>query len=356
MILSALRARSQAQHVPERSIEGQHTMDQMISWEELMHQAVVLGEGVRQTTPPNPWVGAIVVPADGSTPVSGATEPPGSRHAERVALDAAGSRAHGGTLVVTLEPCSHQGRTAPCADAIIDAGITRVVVGVEDPDTHVAGAGIARLRSAGVEVIMGVAASEVEVSLRAYLHHRRTGRPFVVLKLAMTLDGRTAAHDGTSKWITGEEARADVQRLRASSDAILVGAGTVRSDDPELTARTDPPPQRQPLRVVLGTAPEGARVRPALELTGDLGEVIDHLGRLGVLQLLVEGGATVAHDFVSAGFIDLFVVYVAPAIMGGDDGVPVLKGPGAASLEGMWRGDFISVTKLGDDLRLEVMA
>ena len=324
--------------------------------EELMRRAVALGSAVRQTTPPNPWVGAILVPQDATTEFAGATEPPGARHAEIVALDAAGRAAHGATLVATLEPCSHHGRTPPCVDAIIESGVTRVVVGVEDPDPKVAGAGIARLREAGIEVVVGVAAAEVAASLGAYLHHRRTGRPLVVLKLAMTLDGRTAARDGTSKWITGEEARADVHHLRAESDAILVGAGTVRSDDPELTARTDPPALRQPLRVVLGSAPRDARVQPALEMGGDLGGVVDVLGQRGILQLLVEGGASVAHDFVSAGLVDRFVIYLAPAMMGGDDGAPVLKGPGARSIDSLWRGDFISVTKLGDDLRVEVVA
>jgi diaminohydroxyphosphoribosylaminopyrimidine deaminase/5-amino-6-(5-phosphoribosylamino)uracil reductase len=178
----------------------------------------------------------------------------------------------------------------------------------------------------------------------------------VVLKLAVTLDGRTAAPDGTSRWITGAAARADVHRLRARSDAVLVGAGTVRADDPELTVRLDPPPARQPLRVVLGSVPAGARVHPALELSGDVGDALDELGARGVLQVLIEGGAAVAHDFHAAGLVDRYVVYLAPALMGGDDGRPVFAGSGADTIDALWRGRLVSVERLGDDLRVEVAA
>jgi diaminohydroxyphosphoribosylaminopyrimidine deaminase/5-amino-6-(5-phosphoribosylamino)uracil reductase len=231
-----------------------------------------------------------------------------------------------------------------------------VVVAVLDPDPHVAGRGAALLAEAGVEVTVGVRAAEVEEQLAPYLKHRRTGRPLVVLKLAATLDGRTAAPDGSSRWITGEDARKDVHRLRARSDAVLVGAGTVRADDPELSARLDPPPTRQPLRVVLGRAPEHARVRPAVELSGDLGSVLDDLGGRGVLQVLVEGGARVAHDFHAGGLVDRYVLYLAPALSGGDDGRPVFAGPGAATIEDLWRGRLVSVDRLGGDLRLELAA
>ena len=319
-----------------------------------MRRAVALGDAVRQVTPPNPWVGAVLIAADGSTRFEGATERPGSRHAEIVALDAAGGEASGATLVVTLEPCSHTGRTPPCVDAIIEAGIARVVIGVEDPDDKVQGKGIARLRAAGVAVEVGVGAAEVVESLGAYLHHRRTGRPRVVLKLAATLDGRTAAADGSSKWITSDAARRDVGLLRAACDAIIVGAGTVRADDPELTARTDPEALRQPLRVVLGDIPEGARVLPAESMGGPLEGILDALAARGVLQVLIEGGAQVAHDFVAAGLVDRYVLYLAPAVMGGDDGAPMLKGPGASSIDQIARGTFVSVTQIGEDLRVEV--
>ncbi|HXY46202.1 MAG TPA: bifunctional diaminohydroxyphosphoribosylaminopyrimidine deaminase/5-amino-6-(5-phosphoribosylamino)uracil reductase RibD, partial [Acidimicrobiales bacterium] len=269
-----------------------------------MRRAIELGASVRTTTSPNPWVGSVVLAADGSLAGEGATAPPGGAHAEASALAAAGVRARGGTCYCSLEPCATHGRTPPCAGALIAAGLARVVVALIDPDDGVQGRGLAALEAAGIEVVTGVLAEAAEASLRPYLVHRRRLRPYVVLKLAATLDGRIAAPDGTSRWVTGEEARADVQRLRAESDAVLVGAGTVRADDPELTVRTDPPPPRQPLRVVLGRAPEGARVQPALEMSGDVRGVLDELGRQGVLQLLVEGGAQVAGEFHRAGAVD----------------------------------------------------
>ena len=357
-----------------------------------MLRAVAAADAVRGRTSPNPWVGAVVVPpatdppsdgADGGRAVGGAgdaddntepaeigvdeagwfigaTESPGGRHAEVVALDAAGDYAELATLYVTLEPCVHHGRTPPCTDAIVASGVRRVVVGVEDPDPQVAGRGIAALREAGIEVEVGVGETTVSEQLAAYLHHRRTGRPWVVLKLASTLDGGTAAPDGSSQWITGEAARADAHRLRSRSDAVLVGAGTVRLDNPSLTVRLsedDPgyrPPERQPLRVVLGRAPEGAAVLPALELRGDLGAVLDELGHRGVLQVLVEGGASVAHAFHAAGLVDRYVVYLAPALFGGDDARPLFAGPGAGTIDQLWRGTIRSATSLGGDLRVEL--
>ncbi|MGH9266819.1 MAG: RibD family protein, partial [Acidimicrobiales bacterium] len=176
--------------------------------------------------------------------------------------------------------------------------------------------------------------------------------PWVVLKVAATLDGRTAAPDGTSQWISGEASRADAHRLRAAADAALVGAGTVRADDPSLTVRLAE--GRDPVRVVLGRAPAGARVHPALELGGDLGEVLDDLGRRGMLEVLVEGGATVAHDLHEAGLVDRYVLYLAPVLMGGDDGRPLFAGPGAATLAAAWRGRIVGVERLGDDLKVEL--
>ena len=318
----------------------------------LMDRALALAASVRTRTSPNPWVGCVV--AAGDRRFEGATEPPGGPHAEAVALAAAGEAARGATLVTTLEPCAHHGRTPPCAAAIADAGVARVVVAVSDPDSQVAGRGLALLRARGVEVVEGVRAGEAAELLAPYLTHRRTGRPFVVLKLAATMDGRIAAPDGSSQWITGEEARADAMALRAESDAVLVGAGTVRADDPQLTVRGRQAVAAQPMRVVLGHAPDGARVLPALERSGDPAGVLDELGGKGVLQLLVEGGATVARQFHGDGLVDRYVLYLAPALFGGDDGTPLFSGPGAPDVAGLWRGRIVSVRRLGADLRVEM--
>ena len=316
-----------------------------------MDRAIALGWTARARAHPNPWVGAVVVGAD-ATPYEGATAEPGGPHAEAAALAAAGDEARGATVYVTLEPCSHAARTPPCADALIAAGVERVVVAMEDPDDRVRGRGIARLRDAGVSVEVGLGAAEVAAQLAPYLKHRTTGRPWVVLKLAAGLDGRIAAPDGSSRWITGEAARDDAHRLRAESDAVLVGAGTVRADDPALTVRRVE--GRDPMRVVLGRAPEGAAVHPALELAGDLGDVLDELGRRGVVQLLVEGGGSVAHDFHAARLVDHYVLYLAPVLFGGDDARPMFAGPGAATMEEVWRGAATAVTRLGDDVRVDL--
>ena len=323
-----------------------------------MERAVAAAAGVRARTSPNPWVGCVVVTADGRE-FEGATEPPPGRHAEIVALDralAAGADPTGATVYVTLEPCAHHGRTPPCAGALVAAGVQRVVVAVADPDPQVAGRGIDHLRGAGIDVTLGAGAEAVTEQLAPYLHHRRTGRPWVVLKLAASLDGRTAAPDASSQWITGPEARADVHRLRAESDAVLVGAGTVRADNPRLDVRLahQPVPVREPLRVVLGTAPPDAAIHPCLELGGSLTDVLETLGGKGVMQLLVEGGATVAGEYHRQGLVDQYVVYLAPALLGGDDGRPLFSGKGAPTIADVWRGEFTAVTRLGPDLRLDV--
>jgi diaminohydroxyphosphoribosylaminopyrimidine deaminase/5-amino-6-(5-phosphoribosylamino)uracil reductase len=307
-------------------------------------------------------VGAVVIPAGqpDHAGFEGATDGRTGSHAEVVALNAAGDAAKGSTLYVTLEPCSHHGLTPPCADAVINAGVARVVIALADPDPKVAGQGIERLRAAGIDVEVGCRADDVARQLAAYLHHRSTGRPFVVLKLASTLDGRTAAPDGTSQWITGDEARLDAHRLRADSDAILVGAGTVRSDNPSLTVRL-PDGERgvddtEPIRVVLGAATAEAALQPCLEVSGDLGTILDDLGHRGVLQLMIEGGATVARAFHQAGLVDRYVLYVAPAFFGGDDALGLFSGPGAPTIGQLWRGRIVDVARVGDDLRLEIEA
>lgn len=319
-------------------------------------RAIELGQAVRALTPPNPWVGCVVVTDSGQV-FEGATERVGGLHAEAVALAAAGGAARGATVYVTLEPCAHQGRTPPCADALVAAGVSRVVIGVTDPDDRVAGRGVSVLRDAGIAVESAPEdlLERVESSLAPYLVHRRTGRPYVVLKLAATSDGRTAAPDGTSQWITGLEARADAHRLRAESDAIIVGSGTVVTDDPSLTVRLVEAPRGDPRRIVLGTIPPRAGVLPAEEHHGPLGDLLDRLGSEGVVQVMVEGGARVAHDFHAAGLVDRYVVYLAPVLMGGDDARGLFAGPGVPTIDAAWRGRFVDIESLGGDLRIDLV-
>jgi diaminohydroxyphosphoribosylaminopyrimidine deaminase/5-amino-6-(5-phosphoribosylamino)uracil reductase len=327
-----------------------------------MAQAVAVGATARLCTAPRPWVGAVLVSAGGAV-FGGATDGQRGPHAEIVALRAAGPEAaRGATVYATLEPCSHHGVTPPCADALVDAGVDRVVVGTVDPDPKVAGQGIARLRAAGIDVRVGVGAAAVERQLRPYLHQRRTGRPYVVLKLAATLDGRTAAPDRTSQWITGPEARADAHLLRAESDAVVVGSGTVASDDPALTVRTLPPAQAawprkaDPRRIVLGDPPPAtARIHPCEAWRGSLPDLLDRLGAEGVIQVLVEGGAAVAHSVHRQGLVDRYALYLAPALFGGDDALGLFRGAGAPTMAALWRGRIDGVVHLGADLRIDVL-
>ena len=318
--------------------------------DEGMRRALAVAASARVIAHPNPWVGAVITPGDHV----GATSAPGGPHAEAAALAQARGAARGGTLYTTLEPCTAfpGKRTPSCAEAIVDAGIARVVIGIEDPDPRVSGHGIAALRGAGLEVEVGVAANEVRAQLAPYVTHRTTGRPYVLLKLAASLDGRTAAPDGSSRWITGDAARTDAHRLRAESDAVLVGAGTVRADDPSLTVRHVDGPD--PRRVVLGRAPEGAKVHPCDEVDGDLGSILDRLGAEGVVQVLVEGGAAVAAQFHRANLVDRYVVYLAPVLFGGDDARGLFAGEGAPTIDDVWRGRIVETTLLGDDLKVVV--
>ncbi len=325
----------------------------MTDVEELMRRAIEESEQARFHAPPNPWVGALVVDQHGAVVAAGHTQVPGDAHAEVVALRRAGERARGATLIVTLEPCNHHGRTGPCTDAIVAAGVARVVVGVLDPDHRVSGAGVGALRAAGVDVAVGVEASAVSERLAPYLWHRATGRPFVVLKVAATLDGAVAMSDGSSQWITGEAARRDAHVLRARSQAIIVGAGTVRRDDPRLTARLGDV-VLEPLRVVLGVAPPSAHVRPCWERSGDLGAVLDELGAAGVLQVLVEGGPSTASAFVEAGLVNRIVWYVAPALAGSVGTRGALSELGTATIGALRRGRLVEVRAVGEDVRIEV--
>ena len=314
-----------------------------------MRLAITTANDARLRSRPNPWVGAVVLSREGKVFV-GATREPGNAHAEIVALQQAGDLAQGATLFSTLEPCSHTGRTGPCTEAIIKAGITRVVVGTQDPDVKVSGNGIQQLRNAGISVEVGVLEHEVRSQLAAYLHHRSTGRPYVVLKMASTIDGRIAAADGTSKWITGQTARKRVHELRAQSDAIVVGAGTVRADNPSLTVRDVDGPS--PRRIVLGKISDQALVHPCTQWTGTLPDLLDTLGKEGVVQLLVEGGAHVAASFHRERLINQYIMHIAPVIAGGDNAAGVFAGPAAATMTDMWRGRVVSTTNLDGDIEI----
>ena len=317
--------------------------------ERMMRLAVDTACTARLRSRPNPWVGAVVVAQNGEV-FTGATLEPGNAHAEIVALNAAAHHAQGSTLFSTLEPCNHTGRTGPYTQAIINAGVSRVVVGTLDPDSKVSGSGVQHLRNAGLTVDVGVLEQEVKQQLAAYLHHRATGRPFVVLKMASTIDGRIAATDGSSKWITGETARKRVHQLRAESDAIVVGAGTVRADDPSLTVRDADGPS--PRRIVLGTIDVSAKVHPCTQWTGTLPDLLDTLGKEGVVQLLVEGGARVAASFHRERLINQYIMHIAPVIAGGDDAAGVFAGPAASTMADMWRGRIVSTTNLDGDIEI----
>lgn len=332
----------------------------------MMRRAIANAASARFRSRPNPWVGAVLVDSYGAV-YDGATEAPGSRHAERVALDAAGDAARGATLFTTLEPCDHTGRTGPCTEAIIESGVARVVIGILDPDDNVSGTGMERLLKAGVDVILGVEADAVAAQLAPYLTHRRTGRPHVVLKLAVTLDGFIAAADGTSQWITGQDARRDVHRLRAESDVIIVGSQTVRADNPSLTVRDFTPSETDesitsldPWRVVLGSTAADleadAKTAPYESWNGTPQALLDDLGSRGHLQVMVEGGGATAGSFHRAGLVDEYWLYMAPAIMGGSDGRSAFAGEGAPTMADIQRGRFLDITQLGDDIRIRYTA
>lgn len=325
---------------------------------EAMRLAVAVSRRAEGRTSPNPAVGAVILDASGALAGTGATAPPGGPHAEVAALRDAGAAARGGTAVVTLEPCDHTGRTGPCSRALLEAGVARVVFALADP-TAAAGGGAGTLRAAGVEVREGTGADEAAAGpLRPWLHRQRTGRPMVTLKLAATIDGRIAAPDGSSRWITGPAARAEAHERRARLDAIIVGTGTVLADDPSLTARRPDGTlrPRQPLRVVAGDrpVPAGARVRDAAAETlfvpgHDPAAVLRALaGRCCDVQ--VEGGPVLAGAFVAAGLVDRVEHYLAPALLG--DGRPALLGGGARSIGDALRLRRTSVRAVGDDLLL----
>lgn len=316
---------------------------------EYMDLAISEASKARYVAPPNPWVGA-ALKCDEQIYL-GHTKRPGMSHAEISVLEQAGNSAKGSTLYVTLEPCSHHGKTPPCVNAIVEAGVENVFIGVLDPDERVNGRGIAYLREHGVNVEVGVSEFLVKEQLAPYLKQRSTGLPWVVMKLAVTLDGRIAANDGGSNWITGESARERVQWIRAASDAIVVGSGTIRTDNPQLNVRL-PGVLRSPRRIVLGEIPSGSKVLPAEEFHGSVERLLSDLGKEEVLQVLVEGGATVAKSFYERDLIDEFIFHVAPAIYGGADGVSAFSGIGAQTVADLGRLETRSVTSFGGDTEI----
>ncbi len=331
-----------------------------MSFDAAMRLAVEQAEVVKGATYPNPPVGAVILDPDGEIAGVGGTEPTGGAHAEVVALRRAGTRAAGGTAVVTLEPCNHHGRTPPCVDAIVAAGISTVVYAVTDPNAVAAG-GASRLAESGVQVVAGVLADDVAGgTLREWLHKQRTGLPHVTWKFATSIDGRSAAADGSSQWITSDAARADVHRRRAACDAIVVGTGTVFIDDPKLTARLPDGSlaDRQPLRVVVGEREisSDANVlnddtRTMVIRTRDPHEVIKALSDR--TDVLIEGGPTLAGAFLRAGVINRILAYVAPILLGGP--ITAIDDVGVLSIAHAQRWRFDGIEPIGPDVLLSLV-
>jgi diaminohydroxyphosphoribosylaminopyrimidine deaminase/5-amino-6-(5-phosphoribosylamino)uracil reductase len=345
--------------------------------EAAMLRAIALAANGLGSTSPNPVVGCVILDVDGHVVGEGFHAYAGGPHAEVRALAAAGARAKGGTAVVTMEPCNHTGRTGPCSEALTRAGIVRVVAGVPDPNP-VATGGMATLRAFGVDVELGVLAAQVQAGNLAWLTATERAaagdpRPFVIWKFASTMDGRSAALDGTSQWITSPDARADVQELRSTVDAIMVGVGTVLADDPHLTARTDAGAlaNRQPIRIIVDTAgrtPDDARVRDGAARTwvataaeiGAGGDGRVDLRRLGAAlyergcrRVLLEGGPTLAGAFLRDGLVDEVVGYVAPKLLGA--GPPALATAGIVTIAEAIDLELIDVRRVGPDLRITAL-
>ena len=364
-----------------------------------MERALELGWGALGMTSPNPAVGCVIV-RDGKTVSEGWTHPPGQAHAEAAALRQAGAAARGATLYATLEPCNHYGRTPPCSEAIVAAGISEVHVAVRDPNSNVAGGGIERLNDAGIRTHIGECADEAGRLIEAFSKHSRTRLPFVTAKYAMSLDGKIAARSGDSKWISGEESRRYAHLLRARSDAIMVGINTVLADDPQLTARDAEgnANERQPLRVVLDSharMPRDARMlsapgntlvvttrpvrhspfalslskgasigqggstsSPRTEYIGipgndgrvDLRATMAMLGERDVTSVLVEGGGAVLGALFDLKLVDKVVAFVAPVIIGGKDAISPVGGVGIADMQDALRLRDVDVRRFGRDV------
>jgi diaminohydroxyphosphoribosylaminopyrimidine deaminase/5-amino-6-(5-phosphoribosylamino)uracil reductase len=352
-----------------------------------MARALQLAEHGRYNTDPNPAVGCVIV-ADGRVVAEGWTQPAAGPHAERVALAAAGDAARGATVYVSLEPCAHQGRNGPCTGALIDAGVRRVVCAVEDPNPMVAGKGIAALAAAGIDVACGVLEAPARQINRGHFARMSRGRPWLRLKLAASLDGRTALADGQSRWITGPAARRDVHRWRAASSAVMTGIGTLLADDPSLTARVDEPQARvaQPIRVVVDsklrtppraktltlpgrvlvfTSRDDAAARRALRAAGaeielvragpagrcDLEAVLARLAALEVNSIWVEAGPELNGALLGAGLIDELIVYLAPQILG-DTARGMFSFEPLTDLEQRVNLELTELRHIGPDLRL----
>jgi diaminohydroxyphosphoribosylaminopyrimidine deaminase/5-amino-6-(5-phosphoribosylamino)uracil reductase len=361
-------------------------VEETVSWTDLdrrlMARALELAaEGTGQVSP-GPLVGCVVANSAGEVLGEGFYVFEKIKHAETYALEQAGGRARGATAYVSLEPHAHHGRTPPCTDALIDAGIARVVVPVEDPNPKVCGRGFAHLRAAGVEVSVGLLSSEAEKLNEKYLHFMRTGRPFVHLKLAASLDGKIATRSGDSRWITGAEARARVHELRHEYDAILIGAGTARADNPLLTDRSGKKRRLPLVRVVLDESLElatdsqlvlSADESPLLIFAGNsvseptgfprgvevirdasggrnLHAVLEQLGERGIQGVFIEGGASVAGQFLDAGLVNKVSFFIAPKIIGGRDAPTAVQGLGAETLAEAIELDDLQVTQRGGDV------
>lgn len=325
-----------------------------------MRLAIEQSTLVKGTTYPNPPVGAVILDARGEVVGVGGTEPAGGDHAEILALRRAGDLAAGGTVVVTLEPCNHYGKTPPCVNALLDANVATVVYAVADPNPQAAG-GAARLEEAGVAVRSGVLADEVARGpLREWLHKQRTGLPHLTWKYASSVDGRSAAADGSSQWISSEASRLDLHRRRGACDAIVVGTGTVLADDPALTARLPDGSlaARQPLRVVVGMReiPSEAKVlnddsRTMLIRTHDPAEVLKAVSDR--TDVLLEGGPTLAGAFLRAGAVDRILAYVAPTLLGGP--VTAVDDVGVSTIARALRWQFDGIDRVGPDVVLSLV-
>lgn len=334
---------------------GQHSRPQTADRadERWMARALQLAEHGRVSVSPNPLVGCVLV-RSGTVVGEGHHERAGGPHAEVVALADAAGDAAGATAYVTLEPCDHTGRTEPCTQALLDAGIVRVVAALPDPNPDAAG-GARRLEARGVQVDLGVLAGQAARQNEVFLHTMATGRPFVTAKAATSLDGRIAAADGASRWLTGEETRVLAHQLRAAADAVIVGSGTVLADDPQLTVRLDAHTGEQPLRVVLdrrGRVPATARVHdgsaPTVVLGVDLPEALKELWDRDVRSVLVEGGAQILSAFLDADLVDKLVVHVAPLLLG-PAGRPVTE-TGPPTLAEARRWQLADVDRSDDDV------